>query len=73
MKILKWLAILLVYVVLVLTIKNIQIILPILFEYKEVVAIIISYLFAIVVIILNCISKSQNDTDKVDNKRRNKI
>lgn len=73
MKILKWLLTLTIYILIFLIIKNIQIILPILFEYKEVVAIIISYLFAIVVIILNCISKSQNDTDKVDNKRRNKI
>ena len=73
MKILKWFSILLIYISLFLVIKNIQIILPILSEYKEVVGIIISYLFAIIAIILNCISKSQNNTNKVDNKRGNKI
>lgn len=70
MKILKWL---LTYISMFLIIKNIQIILQILFEHKEIVAIIISYLFAIVAIILNCISKSQIDTNKVNSQRRNKI
>lgn len=73
MKILKWLLILLAYVLLVLVIKNIQIILPILFEYKEIVVVVISYLFAIVAIILNCIFKSQSDANEVDNERKNKI
>lgn len=49
MKILKWLAMFLVYVLLVLVIKNIQTILPILFEYKKVIitflALLISTIF----------------------------
>ena len=73
MKILKRLLILLAYVLLVLIIKNIQIILPILFEYKEIIGIVVSYLFSIVAIVLNCIPKSQNNTNKINNKRDNKI
>ena len=65
MKILKWFAILLVYVVLVLVIKNIQIILPILFEYKEIVGIVVSYLLAIIIVILQCFMKC-NDTTNND-------
>ena len=63
MKILKWLAILLIYVLIFLTIKNIQIILPILSEYKQIIKVIFSYLFAIIVIILQCLIKCDNTTD----------
>ena len=73
MKILKWFVLLIVYALLILAIKNIQIILPILFEYKQIIEVVISYLFAIVAIILNCIFKSQSDANKVDNERKNKI
>lgn len=63
MKILKWLVILLIYVLVFLTIKNIQIILPILFEYKEIIEIIVSYSFAVIAIILQCLMKCDNATD----------
>lgn len=66
MKILKWLAILLVYVLLVLVIKNIQIILPILFEYKEIVGIVVSYLLAIIIVILQCFMKCNDTTNNDD-------
>lgn len=66
MKILKWFAILLVYVVLVLVIKNIQIILPILFEYKEIVGIVVSYLLAIIIVILQCFMKCNDTTNNDD-------
>ena len=65
MKILKWLAIFLVYILLFFTIKNIQIILPILSEYKQIVQVIISYLLAIIIVILQCFMKC-NDTTNDD-------
>lgn len=73
MKKIKYIAILLAYILLLLTIKNIQIILPILFEYKEIIGIIISYLFSVIAIVLNCIFKSHNNANKINNKRNNEI
>lgn len=66
MKILKWFSILLVYVLLVLAIKNIQIILPILSEYKQVIQVIISYLLAIIIVILQCFMKCDDTTNNND-------
>lgn len=67
MKILKWFAILLAYLLLFLAIKNIQIILPILFEYKEIIQVIISYLLAIIIVILQCFMKCDDTTDNDKN------
>lgn len=53
MKILKWLVILLIYVLVFLTIKNIQIILPILFEYKEIILLLLTLLGTIFNIFFN--------------------
>ena len=67
MKILKWFAILLIYIILVLTIKNIEIILPILFQYREIIQVMISYLFVIVIVILQCLIKCNDTADNDKN------
>ena len=72
MKILKWFVLLIVYALLILAIKNIQIILPILFEYKQIIELIISYLLAIIVVVLQCFVKC-NDTTNNDSQQGNNI
>ena len=66
MKILKWFVLLIVYALLILAIKNIQIILPILFEYKQIIEVIISYLLAIIIVILQCFVKCDDTTNNND-------
>lgn len=66
MKILKWGALLILYILLVLIIKNIQIILPILFEYKQIIEVIIAYLLAIIIVILQCFMKCDDTTNNND-------
>lgn len=53
-------------ILLFLIIKNIQIILPILFEYKEIIGIVVSYLLAIIIVILQCFIKCDDTTNNDD-------
>ncbi len=73
MKIFRWFIKLIMFLLLILGIKNIQIILPILFEYRKIIVIIISYLISIIIIVLNCIPKSKNNENKINKKWDNKI
>lgn len=76
MKKLKWILkkffLAIFMILLFLTIKNIQIILPILFEYKQIIELIISYLLAIIVVVLQCFVKC-NDTTNNDSQQGNNI
>lgn len=67
----KWIIRVFMFLILFNTIKNIQIILAVLFEYKETLLLIISYLLSFVIIILNCFSKSQDNSKQVNDKRNN--
>lgn len=59
----KWIIRILMFLILFNIIKNIQIILPILFEYKEIIEIVVSYLFSIIAVILQCFVKCDDATD----------
>lgn len=52
-------------------IKNIQTILLVLFEYREIVLLIFTCLLSTIIIILNCLSKRQDKTKQINHKRNN--
>jgi hypothetical protein len=62
----KWVIRIFMFSLIFFIIKNIQIIVPILFEYKEIIGIVVSYLFAIVVVILQCFIKCNDTTGNDD-------
>lgn len=66
MKILKWLAMFLVYILLVLVIKNIQTILPILFEYKKVIITFLALLVS-TIFFVRMLHISDDNTDGSNN------